>query len=194
MTWFLDGPASLASDQGGRWAEALPLLDQAANLAAALAFLAIPGSLLLLWARRRHVLPKSGVLPLFAVFIALRGIRHLGNFGAIDWAPDHLFAVFDAATAAVSLLVSIRIPEVVRHVLTLPPPKDYRRINDELGRRIRDKEQAHAVVLECKRQLRARIKDLEELIHNEIWLLEREEALDKLRSMLATIGDYERGS
>ena len=131
---------------------------------------------------------------LFGTFIALCGLGHLGNLGAVNWAPNRLFTAIDAVAAAVSVLVAVRIPVVVRHVLTLPSPEEYRRINDELDRRIREKEAGHAVLLEAKRLLRARIKELEELIHKEIWLLERQEALDKLRSVLATIGDYERGS
>ena len=134
------------------------------------------------------------VFLLFGTFIALCGLGHLRNLGAVNWAHNPLFTAIDAVAAAVSVLVAVRIPVVVRQVLTLPTPEEYRRINDELDRRIREKEAGHAVLLEAKRLLRVRIKELEELIHKEIWLLERQEALDKLRSVLATIGDYERGS
>lgn len=194
MRWIFDGSCFLTRDHCGAWGPWLAVAYQAANLAAALAFLFIPATLLLFWARRRAVLPRPGTPLLFAAFILPCGLGHLGACLSFYWAPCRFFAAIDAVTAAVAVYAAIRLPGLARYYLTLPTPEQHRRVVEALARKNRELAEDHARGDERNRELRERIAELEQLLHTNIWILERDDALNQLKQMLITIGEDDRGT
>ena len=194
MSWLFDGSCFLTRDHCGFWEPWLAIVYQAANLAAAMAFLFIPAILLGFWAQRRAVLPRPSTPLLFAAFILPCGLGHLGAGLAFVWAPYRLFALVDALTAIAAVYAAARLPGLARYYLTLPTPEEHLRVREALARRNRVLAEARERSDERNRELRERIAELEQLTQTNIWLLERDEALQQLKQMLVTIGEDDRGT
>ena len=194
MRWIFDGSCFLTRDHCGAWGPWLGVAYQAANLAAALAFLFIPATLLTFWSRRRAVLARPGTPLLFAAFILPCGLGHLGACLSFYWSPYRLFAMIDAVTAAVAVYAAARLPGLAGYYLALPTPEQNRRVVEALAHKNRGLAEDHARGDERNRELRERIAELEQLLQTNIWLLESDEALQQLKEMLVKIGEDDRGT
>jgi rsbT co-antagonist protein RsbR len=104
------------------WPAGLIAFFVVSNLAVALAYAAIPVSLLYLLRRRRDI-PVDWVLVAFALFIGLCGATHVLKVVTV-WRPLYwLSTEVDAATGVVSLAVATLLPvRVIPALLRVPSP------------------------------------------------------------------------
>lgn len=116
----------------GDWSPALGWTYIVANAVIAAAYFAIPLLLLVLWQRRRGVLPQSGTLLWFAAFVLLCGWTHVADTLAFWWPAYRFYTVVRAVTAGVSLVTACLLPRVIQHLLTCPTQEEYRQTVERL--------------------------------------------------------------
>ena len=136
--------------------------------------------LYLLYQHRASELPAPRMVMLFATLIALCGVSHLvlllGGGERPTWVLPTALKVL---AAAFWVAVAVRLPSVVAH-LTSPLP-----VADS-GVCSGDVRAAADLSLETER---LRIKDLvlDDMIHNEAWLIDKADAMRELQDFLAEL-------
>lgn len=122
------------------WLPEIVWLHVVADAMIAIAYFSIP---LALWkfAKNRQDIPFRSLFLLFASFITLCGLTHV--FGILVlWYPAYgLEGLLMLATGLVSALTAIIIWKSLPLALTLPSPKQYQAINEELKEAYHDVEQ-----------------------------------------------------
>lgn len=149
LRWLFDSDSFVARGNCGDWGPWLPWAYQAADLAIALSYFAIPAMLLWLWRGKKGVLPRPWILLYFAAFIFLCGLGHVID-GLSFYRPAYRFNTLERVlTALVSLTTACLLPGVVRHVSGLPSPEEHAK--SESARRL-----AVEVLADAHRQLSSR--------------------------------------
>jgi hypothetical protein len=156
LGWLLGGNFP-TRDQCGEWERWMVVANQWSDGLIALAYFAIPATLLYFYCTHRKHIPSNWMLLCFAAFITLCGLTHLTQVVVFWTAPYRLFTVVKIVTAVMSVGTMFLLPLVVRHLKSLPSVESYRVAVAE-----RDAEIASRAALES--DLLLRIAQLEETI------------------------------
>jgi len=176
------------------WGSFLAAWDQGANIAIAIAFLLLPVPILLLWKARRRDLPHAHVLPVMSMALFISGIGHFNDAVSFHWSAPRWFTLVDLVTAVVSLICLAILPGIIKKARTLPTLEDYRRLNERLRDQNREKERDRLRLTARNASLKGQIGQIEDTLQAKIWLIEREEALNLLKTMLLTIQEQRHGT
>jgi len=122
------------------WKPGLLLLHVLSDSLIAVAYFSIPFGLAHFVSRRKD-LEYRWIFILFAGFILACGTTHLLDIWTL-WHPDYVLQGFiKAITAVISIASAILLWPVIGKALRLPSPKQLARINSELQREIRSRQE-----------------------------------------------------
>lgn len=131
-----------------------------ADVVIALAYLSIPLTLLLVFAKRRDF-PYRSLLALFAAFIFSCAITHLLNIWTI-WRPDYVLEGYvKVATAVISLATAIALIPVLPKVLRMRTPEELEAVNETLRAEVRQREAAEKELEAAVANLKLKNHELE---------------------------------
>jgi alcohol dehydrogenase class IV len=130
----------------------------------------------------------------FGGFIAACGLTHLCDVTVFWWPAYRFYTLVDAITAVLSIGTAMVLPSAVQFLRRLPTSDGFRRINEELERTCRLKEQAITGLEETVRALRRQVGHLEEMRRVGVWAEEQEAALRELNAVLNSSSCRERRS
>lgn len=119
MNWLFDDTVFMPA-----W---MVLAYQLANAGIALACFLISATLVVLW-WRSAVLPKGGMVRLFAAFILAFGCMCVLDVVVFYWPAYQLVLAIKIVTAVISLATACLLPRVVLHLLTLVTPEEYEQL------------------------------------------------------------------
>ena len=145
------------------WKPGLLLLHVLSDSLIAVAYFSIPFGLAHFVSRRKD-LEYRWIFILFAGFILACGTTHLLDIWTL-WHPDYALQGFiKAITAVISIASAILLWPVIGKALRLPSPKQLARINSELQREIRSRQET---VIQLEREAMERQRLEERLRQNE---------------------------
>jgi len=176
------------------WGPSLVLWNQGANVATAFALLLLPLPILSFWRVRRRDLPYAHVLPLLALALFSIGVGHLIDALSFHWSVPYWTVAVDLLTAVISLTCLALLPGIVAKLKNLPTLEDYRRLAERLRDQNREKERDRLRLTARNACLAGQIGQIEDTLQAKIWLIEREEALDLLKTLLLTIHEQKHGT
>jgi signal transduction histidine kinase/ActR/RegA family two-component response regulator len=148
------------------WREDLVYMHLLSDLTITLAYFSLPIFLTIL-VRKKPELKKSGVVPLFAMFILLCGVTHAFNIWVL-FVPDYLAqGIVKTMAALVSLITAVLVWPLLPKLIAMPSQKELIDTNEQLRRQIEERKKAEA---RSERLARA-IENMDELVV----LLDRDE-------------------
>ncbi len=136
LTDFLTNERYLPHGYCLRWDPELVWLHGLSDGLIALSYYSIPLTLIY-FVRKRHDLPFSGMLVLFATFILACGTTHALEIWAL-WEPIYgLEGLAKAVTAGVSVAAAVALIPLAPKVIALRDPRELADVNDKLRREVR---------------------------------------------------------
>lgn len=140
------------------WRDDLVALHVGSDAAIAMAYFSIPFALLV-FMRRRADLQYKWVLGLFAAFILLCGLTHLGGLVTL-WAPYYgLEGMIKLATAAVSVATAVICWPLIPRLLAIPGPTQLRALNADLRTEVARHGETMAELRRARDDLEARVAE-----------------------------------
>jgi hypothetical protein len=153
------------------WNPAIVWLHVISDSLIALSYYCIPLTLIYLLRRRRD-LPFQWIFIMFGAFIVSCGSTHLMEVWTV-WHASYLASgILKAFTAGVSVLTAGMLVVLLPKAITLPSPEMFRVINEQLNRKIGEREQE-------ERKLRAILEERDRTLAD---LSERESAIAELKA------------
>jgi len=147
------------------WEPAVLWLHVGANTVIVLAYFAIPVALVR-FARRRHDLPRTGLLALFGAFILLCGMTHAAAIFTMFFPVYGLEGVLKAITAVVSVAAAVAVFALLPHLLAIPGRSELvaanRRLEEEIAQRRVVETELRAAKESIAAEVDARTRDLHE--------------------------------
>lgn len=128
LPWLFDTTPFVPRAHCGNWTSTHILVDQLANAAIALAYFGVPIVLVVVWYKRRDVLPAAWALLSFATFIFFCGLGHFEG-AIVFWVAPYRFITFtNICTAVASISTLIGLCTSLKHIFKIPLPGDYERV------------------------------------------------------------------
>jgi two-component system sensor histidine kinase/response regulator len=187
VDWFkdlFDTDGFLTRGHCGPWSEPLKLAYIASNAVIALAYFLIPFVLFVFWEKRRQDIEQPWILLGFMAFITSCGLTHVGDIAAFWWPGYRLFTLISIVTAVLSIATALALPWVVKLLLTLPTPEQFRRLNIELQEAAKQKDAAIVGLSDTVAALHRQVDCLEQMRRTGLWVAEQELTLRQLRNVL----------
>jgi PAS domain S-box-containing protein len=123
----------------------------------ALAYFTISIMLIYLLKKRQETQFKA-IFTLFAAFIISCGTTHLMEIWTL-WYPHYWLSGIDKAfTAVISCYTAIELMNLIPQVINIPSHKELERINKELHKEIRERQQIEAEFIELNAELEHRVE------------------------------------
>ncbi len=155
----------------GSWTEGEVLLNNAADLAVALAYLVIPFVLTRLQ-RRRPDLPFSWILVVFGLFIVTCGATHLMEIVLFYHPVYRLAGLIKVLTALASWAAVIALIKISPALLALRSPQELEALNAELALEVRQRRKAEEQKEVLLRELHHRVKNNLQMVSSLLQLQE----------------------
>ena len=141
-----------------------------------LAYMTIPAALAVIVHRRKDI-PFGGMVWSFALFITACGFTHFMGIWTL-WRPDYgVEALVKVVTALASVVTALALWSLIPLAVSLPSPAQLHRINQELERRIAERDRAIAAL---EREREDRLKAEQSLVQ-----AQKMEALGQLTGGIA---------
>ena len=141
-----------------------------------LAYMTIPAALAVILRRRRDI-PYGWMIWSFALFITACGFTHFMGIWTL-WRPDYgVEALVKVVTALASVVTALALWSLIPLAVSLPSPAQLQRVNQELERRIAERDRAIAAL---EREREERLKAEQTLVQSQ-----KMEALGQLTGGIA---------
>lgn len=114
------------------WPEWMPWAFQIADGLIFLSYMTIPFWLVVIWIRRRDLIPQPSMALMFAGFILTCGLTHA--FGIVVWfvAWYRFYVVMLMVCSTISVITALRMRGLARHVLLLPRQSELENLSNRV--------------------------------------------------------------